>query len=179
MSLPIPELGDLEPGDQVSVEEIPHTPMQHDHSIARVLALQALYEIDLTGHPTGDVMNGMKTRMDNTLSDDISQYMNRLVLGVQKFRLVIDAAIQPFAPEFPIKLLAAIDRCILRLAVFEHGLAELVPLGVTIDEAVSLAKQYGSDASPRFINGVLGNLMGNTDLLIQLHTTYQKEEGEA
>lgn len=177
MSLPIPELGDLEPGDQVSVEEIPHTPMQHDHSISRVLALQALYEIDLTGHQTGDVMNGMKSRMDSALSDDVTQYMNTLVLGVQRFRPVIDAAIQPFAPEFPVKLLAAIDRCILRLAVFEHGLAELVPVGVAIDEAVSLAKQYGADASPRFINGVLGNLMENADLLTRLHDTYQKEQG--
>lgn len=178
MSLPIPELGDLEPGDQVSVEEIPHTPMQHDHSIARVLALQALYEIDLTGHPAGAVLNDLKGRMDTALNEDVTQYMNKLVLGVQKFRPVIDAAIQPFAPEFPVKMLAVVDRCILRLAVFEYGLAQMVPVGVTIDEAVSLAKQYGAEASPRFINGVLGNLMENTDLLTRLHATYQKEQGE-
>jgi len=178
MSLPIPELGDLEPDDQVSVEEIPHTPMQHDHSIARVLALQALYEIDQTTHPAGDVLNGLAARMDTSLSEEITEYIHRLILGVQRFRLVIDAAIQPFAPEFPVKHLAAVDRCILRLAVFEHGLAELVPVGVAIDEAVSLAKQYGADASPRFINGVLGNLMENSDLLSRLHATYQKENGE-
>ncbi len=178
MSLPIPELGDLEPGDEVSVEDIPHTPMQHDHSIARVLALQALYEIDLTGHPTGEVLNGLAARMDASLSDDISQYMNKLIMGVMKFRPIIDAAIQPFAPEFPVKHLAAVDRCILRLAIFEHGLADLVPVGVAIDEAVSLAKQYGADASPRFINGVLGNLMENSDLLMRLNASYKKENGE-
>jgi len=177
MSLPIPELGDLEPGDEVSVEDIPHTPMQHDHSIARVLALQALYEIDQTNHPTGEVLNGLAARTDAELGEDITQYMHKLILGVQKFRPVIDAAIQPFAPEFPVKHLAAVDRCILRLAIFEYGVAELVPMGVAIDEAVSLAKQYGADASPRFINGVLGNLMENSDLIMRLHATY-KESGE-
>lgn len=178
MSLPIPELDDLGPDDKVTVEEVPHTPMQHDHSLSRVLALQALYEIDLTGHPAGEVMNAINTHLDADLEPEVTLYMSRLVLGVQKFRPVIDAAIQPFAPEFPVKLLAAIDRCVLRLAVFEYGLARWAPVSVVIDEAVSLAKQYGAEASPRFINGVLGNMMENADLLSRLNATYQKEKGD-
>ncbi|MCU0465395.1 MAG: transcription antitermination factor NusB [Anaerolineae bacterium] len=178
MTLPIPELGDLGPDDEVSVEEIPHTPMQHDHSIARALALQALYELDLTGHPTGEVLNAVIQRMDGALNDDITDYIRTLVQGVQRFRPAIDSAIQLFAPEFPVKHLAAIDRCTLRLAVFEHSMAALVPVSVAIDEAVSLARQYGADASPRFVNGVLGNLMEDANLLARLRATYDNAQGE-
>lgn len=173
MSLPIPEFEDLQPDDEVSVEELPHPPMQHIHSIARVLALQALYELDVTGHSIGEVLNALLARLDTPLSQDVIRYMGTLVNGVQKHRETIDAAIQPFAPEFPIRLLAVIDRCILRLAVFEYGMARLVPVGVAIDEAVGLAKQYGSEASPRFINGVLGNLMDRADVIEHLHAIYQ------
>lgn len=175
MSLPIPELDNLSPDDKVTVEEISHAPMQHAHSIARVLALQALYELDMTGHPMGEVMNNLNQRLDpSALEDDVTEYASRLVDGVQRYRGSIDAAIQPFAPEFPVRHLAAIDRCILRLAVYEHALANWVPVGVAIDEAVSLAKQYGADASARFVNGVLGNLMDRDEVVSRLRAIYEQ-----
>jgi transcription antitermination protein NusB len=171
MSLPIPELDNLSPDDKVTVEEISHAPMQHAHSISRVLALQALYELDMTGHPMGEVMNSLNQRLDHsTLEEDVTLYASRLVEGVLQHRESLGAAIQPFAPEFPVRHLAAIDRCILRLAVYEHAIANWVPVGVAIDEAVSLAKQYGADSSARFVNGVLGNLMDREELVARLRT---------
>ncbi|MCU0475098.1 MAG: transcription antitermination factor NusB [Anaerolineae bacterium] len=171
MSLPIPELDNLSPDDKVTVEEIHHAPMQHAHSISRVLALQALYELDMTGHPMGEVMNSLNQRLDRTtLEDDVTVYASRLVEGVLRYREGLDAAIQPFAPEFPVRHLAAIDRCILRLAVYEYAIANWVPVGVAIDEAVSLAKQYGADSSARFVNGVLGNLMDREEVVARLRT---------
>lgn len=168
MPLPQPDLGDLEPGDEVSVEEVPHQWTTHDNSLARQLALQAMYEIDSTGHPTGEVIDHLITAYDTPLPADVVRLMRVLVTGVFKHRVRIDAAIQAFAPEFPVKHLAVVDRNILRLAVFEFVIAQLVPMGVAIDEAVSLAKAFGSDASPRFVNGVLGNLMEDSALVARM-----------
>ncbi|MBK9123349.1 MAG: transcription antitermination factor NusB [Chloroflexi bacterium] len=168
MPLPQPDLGDLEPGDEVSVEEVPHQWTTHDNSLARQLALQAMYEIDSTGHPTGDVIDHLISAYDSPLPADVVRLMRVLVTGVFKHRVRIDAAIQPFAPEFPVKHLAVVDRNILRLAIFEFVIAQLVPMGVAIDEAVSLAKAFGSDSSPRFVNGVLGNLMEDSALVARM-----------
>ena len=70
----------------------------------------------------------------------------------------IDKMIEEAAPQFPIKKIAKIDVAILRLAVYELSLAKKVPFKVAIDEAVELAKEFGSEHSSAFINGVLGTI---------------------
>ena len=104
--------------------------------------------------------------------------MEQLVTGVARHLALIDNVIQPFAPEFPVKHLAVVDRNILRIAIYEFALAQIVPMGVAIDEAVSLAKAFGADASPRFVNGVLGNLMEDKDVIARLKLAYIPSESE-
>lgn len=172
MPLPVPDLGDLEPGDEVSVEEIPHEPTNHQNSLARQLALQALYEIDITGHAPGTVIQQLMDSYQERPPTSIIRHMEHIVVGVYNNRVAIDEAVQPFAPEFPVKHLAVVDRNILRIAIYEFVLAKVVPMGVAIDEAVSLAKSFGADSSPRFVNGVLGNLMENADVIARLEAAY-------
>lgn len=122
---------------------------------ARSVALQALYEIDVVGHPLGSVTEERleEADLDATLVD----FTREIVLGVWPIVDTLDQFIAVHAPEWPLDQVAIIDRNILRIALWElavYGTA----IKVAINEAVELAKVYGSDSSPRFVNGVLGSL---------------------
>jgi N utilization substance protein B len=123
---------------------------------ARSVALQALYEIDLTGHPTGEVLQ--ERLIDTPLEDTLFKFTQQIVLGVLPIKDLIDALIAKYAPEWPLDQVAAIDRNILRIAIWEIAVDQQTPLKVAINEAVELAKFFGSDSTPRFVNGVLGSL---------------------
>jgi N utilization substance protein B len=120
---------------------------------ARVIALQALYEIDLVGH---DSETTLAHGIQEDTSEDIAGFARKLVAGVLQRRQEIDRAIQRFAPTYPVEQLSPIDRNTLRLAISEIMFTNGVPIKAAINEAVELAKTFGSEASPRFINGVLG-----------------------
>ncbi len=124
---------------------------------ARGIALQVLYEVDLTGHPPGTVL---RHRLEETPlnNERLDAFVRRLVFGVMPLRPYLDQHIARYAPEWPVEKLAPIDRNILRIALWEMALGEETPLKVAINEAVELAKIFGADSSPRFINGVLGSL---------------------
>ncbi len=124
---------------------------------ARSIALQVLYEVDLTGHPPGTVL---RHRLEETplANERLEAFVRRLVFGVVPLRAYLDKHIARYAPEWPVEQIAPIDRNILRIALWEMALDDETPLKVAINEAVELAKTYGSDSSPRFINGVLGSL---------------------
>lgn len=123
---------------------------------ARAMALQALYEIDLSNHPPLDVY---KTRMEeDSLPDDLADFARQIIFGILPITNDLDQLIAKYAPEWPLDQIAAIDRNILRLALWEFAVQCQTPLKVVINEAVELAKLYGSDSAPRFINGVLGAL---------------------
>ena len=123
---------------------------------ARGVALQALYEIDMTGHPTGEVLQ--ERLVDTPLEDTLFQFTQQIVLGVLPIKDLIDGLIARYAPEWPLDQVAAIDRNILRIAIWEIAVDQQTPLKVAINEAVELAKLFGSDSTPRFVNGVLGSL---------------------
>ena len=123
---------------------------------ARILALQALCEIDLVGHDVGTVVANRLAEAD--LSEENALFVLELVNGVVWNRDEVDFHIRKFAPAYPVEQLALVDRNILRLAIFEILLDNKVPVRVAIDEAVELAKTFGSDSSPKFINGVLGSV---------------------
>lgn len=120
---------------------------------ARVIALQALYEIDLVGHDTETTLAHC-LRKDTP--EDIANFAEKLVAGVLQHRPEIDSTIQRFAPTYPVGQLSPIDRNTLRLAISEIMFNDDVPVKAAINEAVELAKAFGSEASPRFINGVIG-----------------------
>jgi transcription antitermination protein NusB len=130
---------------------------------ARRLALQALFEMDITGHPAGSVIAERVAALDRVQLGDFvqgEQFLRWLVSGVVKQGAALDRLIQKYAPEWPVDQLAAIDRNILRLALLELGSPESdTPPKVVINEAVELGKTFGSDSSPRFINGVLGSAL--------------------
>lgn len=122
---------------------------------ARRVALQALFEIDVTDHPAGVVLTARLDYEQPPLSREIADFARTIVHGVMLHRDRLDSVIARFAPDWPVDQIAVIDRNILRMALWETA-REDTPMKVAINEAVELAKEYGSDASPRFINGVLG-----------------------
>src|SRR5512138_1076251 len=123
---------------------------------ARSLALQVLYEVDIAHHPPGEVL---KMRLEEApLSEELSEFARRIIFGVLPINNDLDQLIASYAPEWPFDQIAAIDRNILRMATWEFAVSGETPLKVAINEAVELAKLYGSETAPRFINGVLGGL---------------------
>lgn len=123
---------------------------------ARSLALQVLYEVDMANHPPADVF---KARLEETpLAEELSEFTRKIIFGVLPLTHSLDILISKYAPEWPLDQIAAIDRNILRIALWEFGVFHETPIKVAINEAVELAKLYGSDSAPRFVNGVLGSL---------------------
>jgi N utilization substance protein B len=123
---------------------------------ARALALQVLYEVDITNHPPAEAF---KARLEeDPLSPELSEFARQIIFGVLPLTTSLDLSIAQYAPEWPFDQIAAIDRNILRMACWEFAVFHDTPLKVAINEAVELAKQFGSDSTPRFINGVLGSL---------------------
>lgn len=123
----------------------------------RVVALKALYEIDSVGHKPETVI-ARHIEENEDLSAESVEFLRQLVLGTTSLASQLDRLIADTAPEWPVDQLAVIDRNILRAALWEFAVSNQTPLKVAINEAVEIAKEYGSDSSSRFINGVLGTL---------------------
>ena len=121
---------------------------------ARIAALQALFESDSSGHDPEISMSRLAE--ERALPEPALSYARELIRGVLENKGQIDSVIKAHAPNWPVEQLSAIDRNILRLAIFEILMENKVPLKVAINEAVELAKTFGSYNSSRFINGVLG-----------------------
>ncbi len=125
---------------------------------ARAVALQVLYEIDGASHPEDQVL---ETRLaSERVSESAEGFVRTLVRGVLENQDFIDDKIAGFAPAWPISQMALVDRNLLRIAIFEMVMMRgETPPKVAINEAVELAKVFGSDSSPRLVNGVLGSVM--------------------
>ena len=130
--------------------------MERGRRKARAIVLQALYEIDSARHDTEEVL--IRLLDGEKLSEENASFVHETVLGTIQNKEKIDSNIKTFAPAWPIEQLAVVDRNILRLAIFEVLFDNRVPVKVAINEAVELAKIFGSDNSPKFINGVLGSV---------------------
>jgi N utilization substance protein B len=140
--------------------------MKGERRLARQLALQALYEIDLVDHRMGDVLTE-RFRAETDLSPRVRTYCQRLVQGVMRHREILDEYIQADAPEWPLAQVAPIDRNLLRMALYEFTLGN-IPVKVAINESVELAKRYGADSAPRFVNGVLGALVPKREAILRV-----------
>jgi N utilization substance protein B len=123
---------------------------------ARTMALQILFENDLTGHDLAEIVR--RYSEDEFLPQPVRRYTERLVHGVQSELVDIDDRIGQAAPNFPVAQLPAVDRNILRVAIYELTREPDKPFKAVINEAVELAKLYGGDNSGRFVNGVLGTI---------------------
>lgn len=127
---------------------------------SRIIAFQALYEADQSGHPSPHVL--ARHLDEAALSGEAASFVRELAGGVEEHREAIDAMIAERAPAFPLEEMAPVDRNVLRLAIFEICFDNRrAPLAVVINEAVELAKGYGSESSGRFVHGVLGTVAGS------------------
>jgi len=147
--------------------------MASNRHLGRIIALQTLYECEFrrqSGDETAnldEILARNIERYEDTVDD--KSFIEALVHGVDKQTEQLDELIQPIAPEWPIAQIARIDRTILRMAMYElRESADVVPPKVAINEAVELAKAFGSDNSSKFVNGVLGTayrtlIEGNTN----------------
>ncbi len=126
---------------------------------ARVLALQALFEIDLVGHRPDEVLQARLE--EENAPEETREFARQLVWGVLTHIKELDALISKYAPAWPVSQMPVIDRNILRIALYELGYVGSTPPKVAIDEAVELAKIFGRDSSYRFVNGVLGSVLSN------------------
>lgn len=135
--------------------------MASNRHLGRIVALQTLYEYEFRTQEQdpnvdiADILTRNLSRYESAIDDTV--FVKGLVDGVIKATEELDSTIQPIAPEWPIKQIARVDRTILRLGMYEllHR-GDTVPPKVAINEAVELAKAFGSDNSSKFVNGVLG-----------------------
>jgi transcription antitermination protein NusB len=130
---------------------------------ARIAVLQTLYEIDYSHHNVDDVLN--RSLEEKTSTEGTAAFAGELINGIIPRKESIDTILQRFAPLFPLDQIATIDRNILRIATFEIVFSCTAPVKAVINEAVELAKSFGSENSPKFINGVLGSLISNLELI--------------
>ena len=134
--------------------------------LARVAALQTLYEVDSSQH---DRQSAFASRMaEEPLPKGAEEFARELVESVVVFRTSLDELITRIAAEWPLDQIAIVDRNILRMGIYEVLYSSSTPLKVAINESVELAKLFGSDNSTRFINGALGTLANDRNTYLQL-----------
>ena len=145
---------------------------------SRIAAFQVLFEADVSGRLVPEVLE--RQLGESTLSAEARDFTRGLVYGVGRHLQEIDDTIRGYATAFPLEDMSAVDRNVLRLAIYEvlfdTGRA---PLRVAINEAVEIAKGYGSESSGRFINGVLGAVALEAAQRHESSTSPADEPGEA
>ncbi|MFJ8527813.1 transcription antitermination factor NusB [Bacillus sp. NPDC094106] len=121
---------------------------------ARERAMQALYQMDITGELEP------KVAVENTLEEgeETNEFLDSLVVGFVEHKEAIDEVIRQNLKKWKLERISVVDRSILRLAVYEMKYMEEIPHNVTINEAIEIAKIFGDEESRRFINGVLSNI---------------------
>jgi len=122
-----------------------------------VIALQVLFEVDVTDHPVEEVLP--RTLDEQEATEPIAEHASRLVRGVLEQAAALDARIAVAAPAFPVDQLPAVDRNVLRVATYELLLEPAVPPKVAINEAVEIAKRYGGPNASKFVNGALRTIL--------------------
>lgn len=134
---------------------------RHERTVARESALALLYSSDITDESVADIVDAGQYPADDI---EFAPYAEALVRGVQAHRAEIDERLSSTSENWTLDRMPVVDRAILRLAVYEMIYVDEVPVSVTINEAVELAKAYGGeDDSSRFVNGVLGRIAAGID----------------
>ena len=134
-------------------------------TLARAQALQLLFQADINNRTVEEVLSG-----DYAISDGpLDPYGQELALGVDSRRYAIDAVIRASSASWGLSRMPVVDRNILRLALYEMIEEDDITVAVAIDEAVELAKAFGTDESPRFINGVLGSIAADVNAGVDVY----------
>ena len=124
-----------------------------ERTYLRGIALQALYEKELTDHAVEEIINNRFETID--FDAESKAFIRQLIQGVAQNQEQIDRLITSKRRDWSFDDMALVDRNILRIAVYEFGVAKCTPVEVSINESVELAKKFGSETSPRFVNGML------------------------
>jgi N utilization substance protein B len=124
---------------------------------ARELAFQALFQIDL-GRNTPDFALRYACS-ENDLTEKSREFLEDMVNGTARHAKEIDDLLTRFSEEWPLERMGGTDRNLLRMALYELIYREDIPVSVTVNEAVELAKHYGDEESGKFVNGILGNII--------------------
>ena len=124
---------------------------------ARILAMQILYESVVTGHSTAEIL--VRTSAQGGTPGETLSYASDLLTGIRAQSRNIDSEIEDAAPEFAADDIAPIDHATLQIAIFEILFGDDVPPRAAVNEAVSIAREFGGDSSARFVNGVLGTII--------------------
>jgi transcription antitermination protein NusB len=137
--------------------------MASNRHLGRIIALQTLFEQDFR-RSASDVTFDLETVLARNIERyqatvDDKDFIIELVHGVAKLETKLDKELQPIAPEWPIDQIARMDRVVLRMGMYELKFGKDIPPKVVINEAVELAKAFGSDNSSKFVNGVLGTVL--------------------
>jgi len=131
--------------------------MRLSRRLARQVAFQTLFQIDLG---QCDLEEALQQRLEEIELDEVNaSYVQDVVRGVCRDLPALDAQISEVAQDWKVHRLGAVDRNILRLAIYEIVFRDDVPVPVSVNEAIELAKTFGDADSPRFINGVLGTVV--------------------
>lgn len=135
--------------------------MASNRHLGRIVALQSLYEYEfrtVAGDEAVDIAEIIDRNLERYRSEiDDTVFVEKLVAGVLSHLSELDEKLQPLAPEWPLAQISRIDHTVLRVGLYELLYCQdFVPTKVAINEAVELAKAFGSDNSSKFINGVLG-----------------------
>ncbi|SHF01722.1 MULTISPECIES: transcription antitermination factor NusB [Caloramator] len=126
---------------------------------AREMAMKLVFQMELTKESAVETFNKINELDEyNNLQDQL-EYIEDCVKGVDKNRQLLDEYIEKYSKGWKINRIAKVDLAIMRLALYEMLYREDVPNAAAIDEAIELAKKYGGDNSPSFINGILGNII--------------------
>ncbi len=133
----------------------------------RSLALQCLYESDISGHDVENILVNRFGSIENSSEDEIGtedqKFVIDLVVGVLNNKQQLDDMITKYAVDWPLEQIAAVDRNIIRIAAYEFAISKQTPNKVAINEAIELAKTFGSESAPKFVNGVLGSISDNME----------------
>ncbi|MGM0471557.1 MAG: transcription antitermination factor NusB [Bacillota bacterium] len=134
---------------------------EYNRHEARKLAVQTLYQIDVNQESLDKNLEMLSKRIDNyNLADT---FLEDIIVGTYQHLSEIDQQLNQSAEGWKVTRMGKVDRNILRLAVYELLYCDDIPLKVAIDEAVELAKDFSTDKSPSFINGVLGRVISTQE----------------
>lgn len=122
----------------------------------RETALKLLYALDITQEPVGELLQA--SWLDTVVPEAVREFSVALVVGVMTHRDEIDTLVQEWSMNWSLERIGIIERNILRFAIYELLFLTDIPPNVTINEAVEVAKRYGTDEAPSFINGILDRI---------------------
>jgi len=128
--------------------------------LSREMALQTLFQLEFSDIDWQQALEAVAQESEKQLKSNTKEYTQNLVLGINEQKEKIDELISAHAKEWDISRIAAVDLNILRISIYEMYFAssKIAP-NIVINEAVEIAKVYGGDDSPRFINGILGKIV--------------------